>query len=235
MKVGMIQSNFIPWRGYFDFIDDVDLFIFYDDVYFGHGPKWRNRNKIKTKLGWQWLTVPLESNNSNKIIEEVKINYNSEWFKEHYYKLYENYHKSLYWKLYIDDYYNLISRKYKSISELNITLCVWIMKVLNIDTEIKMSSDYNIPYQDKKIRPLELLHKAGATSYISGPNTKNYTNPELFKNYEIKLEFKRYNYEPYKQLWSDFYGEVTILDLIFNIGPNSRKYLKSLYPNEVLD
>jgi len=101
MKVGMIQSNFIPWRGYFDFIDTVDLFIFYDDVNFGQGKKWRNRNKIKTKLGWQWLTVPLESNKSNKIIEEVKINYNTQWVKEHYNKLYENYHNSLYWKLYM--------------------------------------------------------------------------------------------------------------------------------------
>jgi len=109
------------------------------------------------------------------------------------------------------------------------------MKHLEINTEIKMSSDYDIPHLDKMIRPLELLHKVGATSYVSGPNTKNYTNLALFKKYDIKLEFKRYNYAPYQQLWKGFYGEVTILDLLFNIGPNSRKYLKSLYPNEVLN
>jgi len=230
MKVGMIQSNYVPWRGYFDFIDDVDLFIFYDDIPFGQGKKWRNRNIVKTRYGPRWMTVPLKHGRGNKHISEVAVDYSRDWQTAHLNVLYENYRKAPFWNAYKDQFATLIRVQYQSISDLNVTLCKWVMGLLEIKTEIRMSNEFSVA-GDKTTRPVKLLQRVGASSYVSGPNTKTYTDVNLFKSNNIKLEFKTYNYLPYPQLWGDFINEVSVLDLIFNTGPEARGYLKSLSAN----
>jgi len=232
MKVGMIQSNYIPWRGYFDFIDDVDLFIFYDDVPYGMGKKWRNRNLIKTRYGPRWLTVPLKHGKDNKLISEVAIDYSKNWQAEHINRLYENYHNAPFWNLYIDDFSTLINKDYTSISDLNVTLCKWIMGLLNIKTEVRMSHEFD-GKGDKARRPLDLLIKVRAGAYLTGPNTEAYTDVRLFHSHRIRLEFKSYQYRSYRQSWGPFINEVSILDLLFNTGPEAGTHLKSLVPNRV--
>jgi WbqC-like protein family len=232
MKVGVIQSNYVPWRGYFDFIDDVDLFIFYDDVMYGQGKKWRNRNRIKTRYGTRWITVPLRHGRSLKLINEVTIDYSSTWQATHYNQLYENYRAAPYWKSYIDQFVAIIEKQYPSISDLNVTLCKWIMDALQINTQVRMSHEFDLGF-DKKKRLIDLLVRVGATSYVTGPNTEPYTDLVLFRAHEIDLEFKSYDYEPYPQLWSGFSAQLSVLDLLFNIGPEARKYLKSITPNRV--
>ena len=231
MKVGIIQSNYIPWRGYFDLIDDVDLFIFYDDVQYAKH-SWRNRNKIKTQNGLIWLTVPvLFSLNTGTLIQSAKIDYSSNWVKKHVDSIKFSYSKAPFFKMYSEDFFDILNQKFETISELNLNINKWIIEKLDIGTKIKMSSEFN-GVGSKTDRLIDILTKARATSYLSGPAAKDYLEIEKFKKAGIDLEYKVYEYYEYPQRYGKFEPNVSVLDLLFNCGEDSKDYLKSLKPNE---
>lgn len=231
MKVGIIQSNYIPWRGYFDFIDDVDLFIFYDDVQYSKR-SWRNRNRIKIPNGLIWLTVPVLINlNEGTLIQNVKINYRSDWVKKHIDSIKFSYGKAPFFKIYSEDFFDILNQKFETISELNLNINKWIIEKLDIDTKIKMSSEFN-GVGSKTDKLIDILTKAGATSYLSGPAAKDYLEVEKFKKAGISLEYKVYEYDEYPQRFGKFEPNVSVLDLLLNCGEDSTDYLKSLKPNE---
>lgn len=231
--VGIIQSNYIPWRGYFDFMDDVDLFIYLDDVQYTIRD-WRNRNKIKTRDGLIWVTVPvIFSRNNIENIEGVKIDYSQKWVEKHINSIRHAYSKSPYFKQYAEAFFDILNKRFETISELNVTINNWVMQHLAIKTRISMSSDFS-PVGSKTDRLIDILKKTGATSYLSGPSAKGYIEVEKFKEAGIGLEYKVYEYPDYPQLHGSFEPHVSVLDLLFNCGPDSKKYLKSLKPNEVV-
>jgi hypothetical protein len=230
MKVGIIQSNYIPWKGYFDFIDDVDLFVLFDDVQYTNRD-WRNRNKIKTREGMSWLTVPVKNRHAVQTIQETEIDYSEPWQENHLNKIKENYLKAPHYGTFIQNFFDLISKKYGSISELNISLIKWLMKELNINTPLIMSSELN-PVGNKTDRLIDILKKVNANMYLSGPAASGYLEVEKFKKEGIGLEYKSYSYTEYGQLFGVFEHGVTILDLIFNCGSDVRMYFKSLEPNK---
>ena len=232
MKVGIIQSNYIPWRGYFDFIDDVDLFIFHDDLQYTKND-WRNRNKIKTKQDTIWITVSVNYKFTNQLICNTPINYSSRWNIKHINYFKQWYSRARFFTVYADELFEILKQPFETISSLNIGLCKWVMQKLDIKTPTRLSSEFQAQGA-KTDRLLEILKKAGATCYLSGPLAKNYLDERQFMAHEIRLEYKTYDYSPYPQLWGDFVGEVTVLDLLFNVGPDARQYLKSQSPNHVV-
>ncbi len=230
MKVGIIQSNYLPWRGYFDFIDDVDVFVFYDDVKYSHRT-WRNRNQIKTTSGLVWLSVPV-LHNSETLIEDAEIDNTSRWTEKHTRSIRLAYQKAPYFDRYAEEFFSLLTASEKTISGLNVKLCKWMMEKLSIYTEIRMSSEFAAK-GDKYQRPLDILREMGATAYISGPAAKPYTDANAFDRAGISLEFKTYEYSEYPQLHGEFVSNVSAVDLLFNCGPDARRFLKSSTPNEI--
>lgn len=234
MRVGIIQSNYIPWRGYFDFIDSVDIFVFHDDLQYTKND-WRNRNKIKTKTGLVWLTVPVKYNKTSQLISETAIDYSQQWAKKHMNMIRENYQKAPYFKEIAEPFFEIISKYHSSISDLNIEIVKFIMDQLSIKTQIKMSCEL-APEGVKTARVMDVLKKIGATRYLSGPAAKDYLDENMFAENKIRLEYKSYDYPEYPQLWGPFEGPVSVLDLLFNTGPDARKFLKSNIPDmAVLD
>ena len=231
MRVGIIQPNYVPWRGYFDFIDDVDCFVFYDDVPMGTGRKWRNRNLIKTPLGLRWLTVPLKHGQGGLPVHEVAIDYSSNWIDRNLNLLFANYGRTPYWEAYIGAFAEILGREYRYIADLDVDLCRWVIRLLGIETVTVRARDLGISASDMRTRPLLLLHRLGASSYLSGPSAVEYTDASLYAQHSMSLEFKSYDYSIYPQLWGEFLGQVSILDLLFNLGVNARKCLKSRTPN----
>jgi len=229
VKVGLIQSNFIPWKGYFDFIDDVDLFIYHDDLQYTKGD-WRNRNKIKTEKGTSWITVPVLYKNTHQLICDTNIDYSQDWISKIISKIQHNYKRSPFFDVYANDFFSIFKNKFLTISELNIHINDWIMKILGINTNIKISYDLN-PVGNKTDRIIDILLKVGADRYLSGPSAINYLESDKFLNFGIALEFKSYEYMEYPQQFGKFEPNVTILDLIFNVGVNNKEYWKSLKPN----
>lgn len=232
MRVGIIQSNYIPWRGYFDFIDSVDLFIFYDTIQYTK-QNWRNRNRIKTNAGEKWLTVPVRHKNLHQNIDETFINYETKWPREHIRKIREAYAGAPYLEDYITEYGNILTTNPATISELNQRLIRWILKLLNITTPIVNSSDFPVSGKSTE-RLIALLRRVGATSYLSGPSAAAYLDYDLFRKAGVNLEFKSYDYPEYPQLHGGFSPAVTVLDLLFNTGPMARTYLKSRLPDRLI-
>jgi len=234
LRIGIIQSNYIPWRGYFDLISDVDLFVLYDDVQFSRG-NWRNRNLIKTPTKPIWLTVPVKfsSKDKRKNIEDITIDFTQKWRQRHIKSIIQNYSKSPFFKKYSDGFFDLYYSDYSTISELNRILITWIMKQLKIATPVRLSAELNLTGRNTD-RLICLLKEVGATTYLSGPTGKNYIDISEFKKAGIGLEFKTYNYEEYPQNFGDYLPNVSIIDLLFNCGEDSCSYIKSTTPNEVV-
>jgi hypothetical protein len=230
MKVGIIQSAYIPWRGYFDFIDSVDQFVFYDDVQYSKG-SWRNRNKVKTAQGLRWLTVPVKYRYP-ALICETQVDYTSRWQDHHHNVLSENYRTAPF----CDDASAILREglryRHPTISALNIRLIELVCRYLKIGTRFVVSNALDIK-AGKTERLIAVLQKLGATAYLSGPSAKDYLDESMFRAAHIRLEYKTYDYPDYQQLWGDFDGAVTVLDLIANCGPEARRYLTSRSPNEV--
>lgn len=230
MKVGIIQSSYIPWRGYFDFIDEVDLFIFHDDLQYTKGD-WRNRNKIKTDRGPIWLTVPVHYKSTSQRICDTIIDYSGGWPGKHIDQFVQWYAKARFFREYSEEFFGILNTQYRTISELNIAMCHWVMRKLEIGVPTRLSREFD-PQGRKTVRLIDLLKKVGADCYLSGPTAKGYLDENAFRSNGIQLEYKSYDYPAYPQLWGEFEGKVTVLDLIFNTGPNARAYLKSQSPNE---
>lgn len=225
----MIQSNYIPWRGYFDFIDDCDLFVYYDDVQYTH-KDWRNRNRIKTDRGPLWLSVPV-LHGQDTLIQEARIDYGTRWLDKHVRSLRLAYQKAPHFRAYAPGFFDLLHGRAETISELNVRICAWIMAQLGVKTRTRMSREVGVA-GDKAGRPLRIAQHLGATSYLSGPAARPYTDAQGFRAAGIKLEFKVYDYPEYPQLHGAFEPSVTVLDLLFNCGPEARRYLKSRQPAE---
>ncbi len=230
MKAGIIQSNFIPWRGYFDLIDDVDLFIYHDDLQYTKGD-WRNRNKIKTPQGPVWVTVPVFHKHVSQLICETEIDNTRPWRDKVKNRVSSCYHKAPHFKRYADIFFGILDRNFRTISELNIDLNAWIMEELGIKTQTMMSREV-APRGAKTDRLIDILTKVGATEYLSGPSAKDYIELPKFKDAGIGLAYKSYDYGEYPQLFGPYEQNVTVLDFLFNVGPEARVFLKSRRPNE---
>lgn len=223
-SVAILQSNYIPWKGYFDIIASVDEFILYDDMQFTKND-WRNRNKIKTPNGLEWLSIPV-GQNINRRIRDVEIN-NPGWQEKHWRTLQANYSRSPYFR----EIFSLLEPiyceyKHTHLSQVNRILIEAVCNYLGIKTVIKNSWDYELT-DGKTERLVDLCLRSNATEYISGPAARNYIQAELFSNEGIHLKWFEYEgYPEYVQLWGEFQHGVSILDLLFNCGKNSPRYMK---------
>lgn len=227
-KVAILQSNYIPWKGYFDMIAAVDEFILYDDMQYTRRD-WRNRNRIKTPQGEKWLTIPvLTKGNYYQAIKDVSI-VDSAWAEVHWKTLLRNYTQASYFDeiaTWLKPLY--FEKSHKNLSSLNRQFIEAICNYLNIKTTIKNSWDYKL-IEGKTERLADLCLQAGGTEYISGPAAKSYIDENLFLEKGIKLTWFDYaGYPEYKQMWGDFTHYVTILDLLFHCGPNASRYMKYL-------
>ena len=205
----------------------VDEFILYDDVQYTRRD-WRNRNKIKTPSGSKWITIPVDVKGKYfQLIKDTRIS-DSQWNQNHWNAIVHNYSKAKYFL----DYRNIFEKLYLGtndifLSDINRRFLSEICNILNIKTEISWSMDYNL-IEGKTERLVELCKQAGATEYISGPAAKDYIDNNLFEEEGISLHFMDYSgYPEYNQLYPPFDHAVSIIDLIFNEGPDAQKYMKS--------
>jgi hypothetical protein len=225
-KIAILQSNYIPWKGYFDLIAAVDEFIIYDEMQYTKND-WRNRNKLKTKNGIEWLTIPVKVDSISQKIDETKV-FDKKWFKKHKSTLQTNYGKASCFnetKDFVFGLYEKAESKDK-LSEINQIFIKGICDYLGINTKISLSTDYNL-IDGKTERLVDLCIQTNATNYLSGPSARDYIDESFFKEKNIILEWMNYsNYKEYNQLNPPFEHGVSILDLIFNKGKNSRNFLK---------
>jgi hypothetical protein len=226
-RVAIVQSNYIPWKGYFDLIRLSDEFILYDDVQYTRRD-WRNRNVIKTPTGLQWLTIPVEVKGKyHQRIRDTRIS-DPDWGRKHWTTIFHNYAKAPFFGSYrgvLEALY--LSARQQFLSDVNRTFIETIAPMVGIDTRIRWSSDYELA-DGRSERLLQLCLSAGATVYLSGPAAKGYLDEALFAEAGIRVDWMDYSgYPEYPQLFGEFQHGVTILDLLFNTGPDTARYMKS--------
>lgn len=231
MRVGIVQSSYLPWRGYFDIIDDVDLFLLFDDVQYVKR-SWRTRNKIKTKEGTCWISVPVQKMPRGHLICDTLIDNTENWKERHLNQIREAYRGAPYFEKYYRELERELVKDRRYLSELNEDLIRWIMGHLGVKTEVRSTVGLGATGQ-KSERLLSVLNKVGATEYLSGPTAQSYIEQSRFEESGIRLEYKAYQYPDYPQQWQGFAGDVTVLDLLFNTGPEAPRYLKSQSENIV--
>lgn len=228
MKCVILQPSYIPWRGYFHQIAKADIFVFYDDVQYDKNG-WRNRNLIKTKQGVQWLTIPVRTRGSvleGIPINQIQIAWDKPWTDHHWRGIQFAYKKAPFFNEYLNFFSEIFSRHPKNLAEFTIQTTVEISSLLGIqDTIFRRSSELKEIQGEKTDRLINILTKIGADHYISGPAAKDYIDSEKFEKVGIKLEYMKYDYREYPQLYPPFNGKVSVIDLIFMAGPKSLDYI----------
>lgn len=232
-RVAILQSSYIPWKGYFDIMNKVDEFILYDDRQYTTND-WRNRNQIKTRQGSIWLSIPIRRNWPQRI-DEARVS-DPTWAKRHWRSIAQNYSCTSHFERYKDIFERIYSGPLpEMLSQINFILLKAICEVLSISTRFKWSADYEA-VGEKTERLVSLCQAAGATAYLAGPSARAYIRPQLFEQAGIDLEFMDYSgYPEYEQPYPPFQHNVSIVDLLFCTGERAPLYMKSFstYLNSV--
>lgn len=226
-RVAILQSNYIPWKGYFDLIGAVDTFVLYDDVQYTKND-WRNRNRIKTPQGPAWLTVPVGQDIHRRIRDVVLPD--PRWQARHWKTLAANYRRAPCFDEVAETFApHWLGSRHTSLSELNRTLISAVARYLDIPTRIEDSSDHpRDALGGPTARLVAICREMGAATYVSGPAARNYLDVSAFTAAGINVEWFAYpSYVQYPQLWGAFEHHVTILDLLFNCGSRAPRYMKA--------
>jgi len=219
-KVAIVQSSYIPWKGYFDLMNAADEFILFDDVQYTRRD-WRNRNQIKTKDGPAWLTIPVKSTgNYLAPIKDIEVE-DQRWRDKHWRTMAASYARAPHF----GDYAPAIEKVYRGtdtkLSLVNRSFLEVIADILGIETKLSWSMNYEV-VEGKTERIVHLCKQAGATTYLSGPSARGYIDPALFEAAGVELVFFEYaGYPEYPQLFPPFKHDVSVIDLLFNEGPRA--------------
>jgi len=228
--LSILQPGYLPWLGFFEQMDRTDIFVIYDDVQYDKH-SWRNRNRIKTAQGIQWLTVPvLTSKRSGQLVNEVEIDNRVPWQKKHLRALEQNYRKARWF----DRYYPLVEEGYvhswNTLLECDMFFINLLKHAFGITTSILFSS--GLTAQGKSTdRLVRLCEELGATVFYEGMAGKNYIDDTLFLDNGIQIVYQDYNHPVYSQLHGAFISHLSAVDLLFNEGPEGLKLLRTCSQN----
>lgn len=233
--VVILQSNYLPWRGYFDLMRRADLFIVLDVVQFTKND-WRNRNRIKSSQGPQWLTIPVRYKFSDDpMIDQMEIADNR-WANKHIKSIRQNYSKAGAFAAESEWLFGQIEALAGEtmLSDVNVTLLRAIATRIGVETPIVQSTEFGerraLIEAEPNDRLIAMLTEAGATRYISGPAAQSYMDMPRFEVAGIAVEWMTYDdYPDYPQLYPPFDGKLSIIDLLLNVGAeNALRYLPAL-------
>ena len=202
------------------------MFILLDNVPY---PKnyFLNRNKIKTANGWTWLTVPvIFKGNSHKIIKEIEIDNRSDWRKKHWLSIYYSYKNSSYFDIYSDLFEHFYKQEWRYLAEASTHGLFSLLRMLNIKIPIKMASALGVEGRKEELI-LNICKSVQAEEYLSGRDGRNYLNLGLWQENKLKVEFYDYQHPQYRQLHGEFLPQMSVIDLLFNGGPDSLTILKN--------
>jgi len=231
--VAIVQSSYIPWKGYFDLIRAADEFILLDEVQFTKRD-WRSRNRIKTKDGLSWLTVPVHSKGRfEQRIMNTTIS-DPSWSERHWQTIQGAYARTPFFETYAPHVRALYEQPPSDrLSDVNRSLIEGVCRMLEITTPIKWSSEYH-PREGRNERLIDLCVKSGATDYLSGPSAQGYMDEAAFASAGVTVHYVDYSgYPEYPQPYPPFEHAVSALDLLFCTGPRAGDYMKDLSPSRV--
>lgn len=223
--VAIVQSNYVPWKGYFDLMRRADELVLYDDVQYTRRD-WRNRNRFKSPQGVQWLTIPVQvKGRYSQRIDETLVS-DPAWARRHWSTLRSWYRRAPCFKRYepvLEDLY--MARRDLALSAINRRFLEGLRDLLGIDTPLSSSSEYaTCGYKTERL--LGICKAAGASTYLSGPAARAYLEEESFHAEGIAVEWMSYEgYPEYPQLHGPFEHGVSVIDLLLSVGEEAPRYM----------
>lgn len=224
----MHQPDYLPWLGFFNKIAVAEKFIFFDTADYSGGG-FHNRNKIKTSSGWAYLAIPLPHSEFSKPLKDAHLPENQLWAQKHWRSLVSSYRRSPYWDKhapFFEDFYARVGQ-FTNLSDLNIHLIEYFCRAFGLGAELSRASRYPFSAELKSTEAiLAVIKQVGATEFLAGPSGKNYLIAPRFAEEGIKLHFQDYHEPEHAQLFPPFLAGLSAIDLLFNEGSASIKYLR---------
>lgn len=228
-SVAVLQPSYMPWLGYFEQIDRADIFVYYDVVQYDKNG-WRNRNRIKTAQGIKWITVPvLHSNRRHQTNLEVEIDNRNDWARKHVESMRQAYARAPFTDGFLPEIAALLGQPWARLADLNIRLATVVCEWLGISTPTHRCSDLAVE-GDRNERLLNICRHFRADQYISGDSAKSYLDLDAFARNGIDVEWQDYRPCPYQQLHGVFEPNLSVLDVLFNHGPEALAIIRAGRP-----
>ena len=216
------QPNYLPWLGFFHKLARADVWVVGDDVQFSkHGLT--NRNRIRTREGWQWLTVPvLTKGLGEQQINRVRVDTSSNWRRKHLETLHWNYQGAPYFETYAAKIDEFFSSEWELLERLNLAICRFLLQEFGIDVEIRRSSELDLP-TDRNLRLVEMAVRCDCDVYLAGTGgTRHYLETSVFEKAGVECRFNEFRHPQYKQCFPGFETNLAALDLLLNLGGKSK-------------
>jgi len=218
------QPVYLPWLGLFHKIALADKFVSFNQVQYQ--PKdWNNRNQIKTQSGLHWLSVPvMRKGYLEKTISDIEIDNSQPWARKHWKSLSLAYSKAPYFNKYSDFFEEIYSCRWDNLVELNETMLKGFLNILGIDIIVESAQDWHFK-GEKSALVLDMCRQTKASDYIFGAMGRDYADVKAFEDAGINVYFQNYIHPVYPQLHGEFRPNLSIVDLIFNCGEESKDIL----------
>ncbi|HEX9742710.1 MAG TPA: WbqC family protein [Nitrospiraceae bacterium] len=225
MRIAIHQPQFLPWLGYLDKIDRVDLFVLLDSVQFKKN-EWQNRNRIRTAQGWQWVTVPVLHDFGQRI-KDVRINDKVDWRAKHLRAMELHYAHAAHREHVLGGLRALYQQSWDRLADLNIAVLRWLLGEFGITTPLRLSSDMQLPEEPTE-RLIEICRVVGAASYLAGAGARDYMDFQTFEAAGIPVDVQEFQHPVYRQCYEPFAPGLSAIDLLLTCGGQSIQSLRSM-------
>ena len=225
MRVTILQPSYLPWLGFFEQMSRSDKFVLLDDVQYTRRD-WRNRNRIRVRENWIWLTVPVQQKSRfSQSLLETRIDNSVSWRRKHLETLRQHYCKAPFFEKYFPRCQQVYEKDWTFLFDLCLEAINLIKEEMGIETPLLRSSEMK-PGGEKTERLVSICRELGATHYLSGESGSNYIAEEDFSSQGIALEYQNYEHPVYPQRYTGFVPHLSAIDLLFNCGEQSLGILK---------
>jgi|TARA_B100000809_G_scaffold240057_1_gene262056 hypothetical protein len=225
MRVTILQPSYLPWLGFFEQMSRSDKFVLLDDVQYTRRD-WRNRNRIRVRENWIWLTVPVQQKSRfSQSLLETRIDNSVSWRRKHLETLRQHYCKAPFFEKYFPRCQQVYEKDWTFLFDLCLETINLIKEEMGIETPLLRSSEMK-PGGEKTERLVSICRELGATHYLSGESGSNYIAEEDFSSQGIALEYQNYEHPVYPQRYTGFVPHLSAIDLLFNCGEQSLGILK---------
>jgi hypothetical protein len=219
MILSVHQPHYLPWMGYFDKIRRSDAFVFLDNVQYKKR-EFQNRNKIRTREGWIWLTVPVITKDRYlQKISDVAVDPDASWQEAHWKSIEHNYVRARHFTEYRDLFAAAYGRRWEKLQDVNIHLTEMVLKIFNVSTPVYRESSLDV-HTTSTQRIVDICRKLNADTYLSGTGGKDYMDEQLFADNGITLLYQDFKHPQYTQAFDGFEPYMAMIDYLFNCGPD---------------
>ncbi len=229
VKVAIHQPHYLPWLGYFAKWAAADRFIFLDTVQYEKNG-WQNRNRIKTKDGPRWLTVPVRRAPLGTAVRDVRVDAAQPWRARHLRAIEQAYAAAPHFARHNDVLQSFYHLEWDRLAPLAAASAEWLARALGVQAPVTLASEIAMApagaEADPTARLVALCRAVGADTYLAGRDGAAYMDLAQFKAAGIAVEAQCYEHPVYAQLHGEFVPLLSTLDLLLMHGDEALATLR---------